>query len=360
MLQTKSNDDNGLFAFDALVYTFADMDGLTEKVFTYTVSEVQGNRGGIIYDKTVYTVTVTVTDDGLGNLTAETVVTGGKNDGKIQFTNVYTTNVTSADVTAKKELTGKKLEDGEFQFVLINQANKEARYQVSNKADGTIVFEDLTFTEAGVYTYLLSEVKGNDANTTYDETVYTVVITVTDDGKGQLNAEVKYLLGEKSVDKAKFANVYTPNPVVVVLEGSKDLTGRDQVAGEFTFEVRDAQGNLITTGTNTADGKIVFGEIKAYGEGETVLKVTEVAGEAERVEYDDYTYRVKITVTNNNGVLEAKVTYLDGDIVFYNVYQPEIPLTGDNTPVALYAGLLVSSLMAMAAVLVLFRKKETV
>ena len=59
-------------------------------------------------------------------------------------------------------------------------------------------------------------------------------------------------------------------------------------------------------------------------------------------------------------VTDALSSKLDGDIVFYNVYQPEIPLTGDNTPVALYAGLLVSSLMAMAAVLVLFRKKETV
>ena len=353
VLQTKSHDDNGLFAFDALVYTFADMDGLTEKVFTYTVSEVLGNRGGIIYDKTVYTVTVTVTDDGLGNLTAEAVVTGGKNDGKIQFTNVYTTNATSADVTAKKELTGKKLEDGEFQFVLVNQANKDERYQVSNKADGTIVFEDLTFAVAGTYVYDLYEVAGSDSHYSYDDQIIVVTITVVDNGDGTMTATTSY---SKS---AVFHNEYHPDPISVTLEGDKQLTGRDQVAGEFTFEVRDAEGKLVTTGTNAADGTIVFKDIVIDTETKLTLYVTEVQGNAAHVVYDDYTYRVVLNVVNDNGELKATVTYLDGDVIFFNEYKPpETPPTGDDTPIFLYVGLMAFSAVALVAVLILGRKKK--
>ena len=352
--KTKPNAADGKVTFDTL--TFHEVG-----TYVYTVAEAKGSNPGMTYDETLYTVTITVTDNGKGKLVAAVSYTeNGVKVPALIFTNTYKGQATTVDVEAEKVLTGKDLIADEFSFTLVNKDNSNESYTAKNGKDGSVTFENLTFTEAGVYTYLLSEVKGDDANTSYDETVYTVVITVTDDGDGQLKAEVQYLLDGKEVDQAKFTNVYTPDPVVVPLVGSKDLTGRDQVAGEFTFEVRDGEGNLITTGTNTADGKIVFEEIKAYGEGEIVLYVTEVAGDAQRMEYDDYTYRVKITVTNNNGVLEAKVTYLDGEIVFYNVYLPEVPITGDNTPVALYAGLLASSLMALAAVLVLFRKKEIV
>ena len=145
----------------------------------------------------------------------------------------------------------------------------------------------------------------------------------------------------------------------MTLEGDKQLTGRDQVAGEFTFEVRDAEGNLVTTGTNAADGTIVFKDIVIDTETKLTLYVTEAQGNAAHVVYDDYTYRVVLNVVNDNGELKATVTYLDGDVIFFNEYKPpETPPTGDDTPIFLYVGLMAFSAVALVAVLILGRKKK--
>ena len=354
VLQTKTHDEDGLFSFDALKYSFADLEGETTKVFTYTVVEVQGNRGGVTYDKTVYTVKVTVTDNGDGTLTASAAITGGKNDGKIVFTNTYKAEAATTDVIAKKELTGKDLEDDEFSFVLVNQANQDERYTVTNKADGSITFEDLSFSAAGTYVYDLYEVKGDDEqHYDYDDKVIVVTITVVDNGDGTMTATPAYS------QTAVFQNTYKPDPLIVILEGSKELTGRDLEDGEFDFEVRDAQGRLVTTGTNKADGTIVFEQIVFETEMDLTLYVTEVKGTDKNIEYDDYTYRVKLVVTNENGVLKADIQYLDGDVVFYNEYEvPVTPPTGDDTPVYVYAGLMGFSAVALMAVLILGRKKK--
>ena len=350
VLDTVTNNADGKIIFKPITYT-------TAKVYTYTLSEVKGDAKGMTYDATVYTITVTVSDDGNGQLVAKTEY---KADGKtveaLTFTNTYKGLSTTADIQAKKVLEGKDLAAGAYSFKLVNKDNANESYTVTNGADGSILFEDLAFTEPGVYTYLLSEVKGTDAKTAYDDTVYTVTVTVTDDLKGNLVAEVSY--GQQTM---VFTNVYTPDPVSVSLQGTKELTGRAQVAGEFTFEVRDANGKLIATGTNTADGTIKFEAITVYGAGEAVLYITEVEGSDERMTYDDYTYRVKLVAANDNGKLVATVTYLDGDIVFYNeALDNDVPLTGDDTPIGLYAGLLGTSMLALCAILILGRKKETV
>ena len=87
--------------------------------------------------------------------------------------------------------------------------------------------------------------------------------------------------------------------------------------------------------------------------------VTEVKGTEKQMVYDDYTYRVKLTVVNQNGTLEATVTYLDGGVIFYNEYKiPETPATGDDTPVYLYMTLMTFSAMALAVVMILGGKKK--
>ena len=353
ILETVTNGADGKFAFSALKYSFEDLAGKTSKVFAYTVNEVQGKLGGVTYDKTVYTVTVTVTDNGDGTLTAVAVTTGGKNDGKIVFTNVYATGETTAYVTAKKELSGKNLTDGAFTFELVNKADKNEVYTAANKADGTVSFQELVFTAAGTYVYEMREVAGNDKHYTYDDKVITVTVTVVDNGDGTLSATVAYS------ETAVFHNTFKPDAITVELEGTKDLTGRDQKAGEFDFLVKDAEGNVITTGTNKADGTIVFAPISVDAALEQILYITEVQGDDNQIEYDDYTYRVKLVVTNENGVLKSAVQYLDGDIVFYNEYEvPETPPTGDETPVFFYVTLMGISAAALVAVLVLGRKKE--
>ena len=349
--------------------TFVGQNFNTVGTYTYTIREVipadavKNADGtytwkGVTYDQTVYTVVVEVTDPGFdGQLDKKVTYYLGTQEvdaAKVIFTNTYEADAASADVAAKKELTGKNLEKGQFSFVLVNKANKNESYTVTNGADGAIVFEDLLFTEAGTYTYELYEVKGTDAHITYDDTVYTVTVTVTDDLQGKLEAKVAY-----SAESVVFTNIHTPDPITVVLEGSKELIGRDQMDGEFDFEVRDDKGNLVTTGTNKADGTIVFEGITVETDTELTLSVTEVKGDDKQIEYDDYVYRVKLTVTNDNGVLKADVQYLDGDIVFYNEYEiPETPPTGDDTPLHLYIGLMLTSAVALMAVLVLGRKKK--
>ena len=357
-----TNDADGGITFDTQHYNEVG-------TYTYTMEEVipaeavENTDGtytlnGVTYDKTVYTVVVEITDVGYdGQLDKQVTYYLGTEvveEAAVIFTNVYSAAAATTDVQARKELTGKPLADGEFTFLLVNKDNENERYTATNKADGSIVFADLSFSVAGTYVYELREVQGTDTvHYTYDDTVITVTITVVDNGDGTMTATPSYS------QTAVFRNTYTPDPIVVTLTGHKDLTGRDLKADEFDFEVRDGDGLLVTTGTNKADGTIVFHDIVIDTEMELTLYVTEVKGTEKKMVYDDYTYRVKIVVTNVSGVLEAKVEYLDGDIVFYNEYKPSVnPDTGDDTPIYFYMGLMTFSALALMAVVVLGGRKK--
>ncbi len=335
-----TNAADGSLKFPALTF---DKPG----TYTYTVREIHGDDTHITYDDAVYTVTVTVTQDAQGVLHA-TVDYHGED---ILFCNIYTPDPVDVVIEGEKELVGKELTEDAFTFVLEDQDGNII--QVTNAADGSLKFPALTFHQAGTYTYTVREVKGDDAHITYDDAVYTVTVTVTQDAQGILHAAVDYH-GESVV----FHNVHTPDPIDVVIEGEKDLTGKDLTDGEFTFRVKDAEGNLITTGTNAADGTIRFAPFQVTGETEMILYVSEVKGTDNTIEYDDYVYRVKLVVTNENGQLKATLTNLDGAIIFYNTYHDPIsPDTGDQTPVMLYTGLMVASVLAMAWLTLGTRKK---
>ena len=121
-------------------------------------------------------------------MTASVVYSLGEDSVELPvFTNIYKTADLEITLEALKTLTGKILEDGEFTFVLTDENGNTV--EVTNAADGTIRFSGITYTEAGVYTYTLSEVNDAVEYMTYDETVHTIVITVIDNGDGQLVAE---------------------------------------------------------------------------------------------------------------------------------------------------------------------------
>jgi len=254
-VETVSNAADGSFAFDALTFT-------EEGEYTYTVSEVNGTVSGITYDTTVYTVTITVVDNGDGTLTATpSYAVGGTGKDAIEFNSTYSATSTTATLTGTKTLTGNRtLAAGDFEFVLKDSTGAEVE-TVSNAAGGSFAFSALTFSAAGTYTYTVSEIKGTMGGTTwdieYDAKIYTVTVIVIDDGAGQLAASVGYPDGG-----IVFTNAYvvTDAPVYAVVNGTKALTGKDLEENMFSFIVTDDDNNdaVVSTATNDEDGTIRF------------------------------------------------------------------------------------------------------
>ena len=225
--------------------------------------------------------------------------------------------------------------------------------------------------KAGVTTYKLSEVKGTDANMTYDAKVYEVTVTATDDGMGNLVIQVAYDTDDGYAPT--FYNTYTPSAVPVKLVGEKVLKGRDKTAGEFKFEVRDSSGALVALGTNDAKGVLTFNEINFSTVGTYTLTISETAGTAANVTYDTAKFQVIVKVSNEDGTLVADVTYPDGGVKFVNTYEqteeptekptekpsnPSVPDTGDHSNVSLFMILAVVSLGACVVLVVLLKKKK--
>ncbi len=301
-------------------FTFAPLSFPAPGTYTYTVTEVKGTLGYITYDSRSYTVTVTVTDNGEGQLIAQA------DQPTIVFDNLYKAEaVTDVVLEASKEVNdltaGQTLipESGKFSFVLTDAEGKTVE-TVSN-ADGKITFAPLSFTSAGVYKYTITEVKGELSGYGYDSAVYTATVTVTDDGEGQLVAEVAYSAAPK------FVNTYKASDAVVVLSGTKTFDGgRDLKAGEFQFKLTGE--GVEETVSNAADGSFTFSALTYDKAGTYTYTVTEVKGTDAQVTYDDTVFEVTVTVTYENGTLTAK-TVIDGEKVqFTNLFTAE-PITVD-------------------------------
>ena len=197
VIGTATNAADGSIVFPDIKYT-------EPGTHTYEVREVKGDLPGVEYDGTVFTVIATVTKGADGQLSVSYEVKGG---GKLEFRNAYKAKPTSVGITATKVLTGRDLKDGEFTFELTYQTADGATKTVTakNDATGAIVFPDATFDKAGTYDVTIREVKGSADGIAYDGTVYNATVTVTDDGKGNLVAEVTYKDGKAPV----FTNTYT-------------------------------------------------------------------------------------------------------------------------------------------------------
>ena len=177
VIGTAKNAADGTVAFEGIEYKEAGEH-------TYTISEKAGSEAGVTYDKSTHNVTVKVVDNGQGQLVATVT------DNNPTFTNTYVASSTQVTFTAKKVLNGKgkELAAGQFKFEL--KEGDKVIETVTNAADGTVTFKAIDFAKAGVYTYTITEVKGDDKNIKYDENSYKVTVTVTDNGAGQLVTEV--------------------------------------------------------------------------------------------------------------------------------------------------------------------------
>lgn len=310
------------FTFKAISYTATGSHA-------YQVKEVAGQDGTITYSDAVLDVTVNVTDDGSGQLTA----TANKTAADLTFTNTYTPTATTATITGTKALTGRDLAEGEFFFDLKDADGNVVR-TVQNGADGTFGFAPLQLDKVGTYVYTVSERAGATANgVTYDTTVFTATVTVTENAETHaLEAQVAYSKGGKAADAVAFSNSYAPAATEVKLGASKVLSGEDLKEGQFSFQLKDADGKVLQTAKNAADGTVGFEAISYDKPGTYAYSISEVDDGQKNVTYDAAEHRVTVTVTDDGaGHLVATVTY-DGAVapVFKNTYTP--PTTPPTEP----------------------------
>lgn len=323
--------------------------------YTFTIKEIGEDKNGVTLDKTVYTIKVTVTDVN-GQLKATYSVENFAGD-QITFVNTYKAEKTSVAIQAKKTLTGNKsLTSGMFHFELIDNDGKMIQTK-TNTDDGSIVFDTIYYDKVGTYTYKVREEYGEDGQNgiTYDKSVFTVTVTVTDDGKGQLKATVSYKNGEVSATNIEFVNKYKAAPAYITLTGNKTLTGKVDnglKGGEYKFTVykSDSSWKLdteIVTVENGENGTIQF-PTQTFTEAGTyyyIIKEVNGGNTHEGVTYDSSEYHVIITVTDDGmGKLQAQRTVYhvkDGNealvngIEFLNIYQvtgdAKVELSGEKT-----------------------------
>lgn len=337
--------------------------------YVYKVSEKNAGQtiDGITYSGNVAEITVTVTPNKKGELSADVQVTSGETE----FKNTYAANSVDSSVTDKikvtKVLTGRDLKAGEFSFELREGLGEDAKVieTVKNDANGNVTFKAIKYTEIGQHIYTLHEVKGNAGGITYDGTTYTIVTTISDNNKGQLVATHELQGAAEDVKSIKFENSYTATPVAASLVGKKNLQVPDgltpaDIAGKFTFTVTGEEGALMPANasvTNDAKGKVDFGKItftlddlnKALGEKPekrehtftyTVTESGQVAGVTNDA---NATRKVSYTVTDD-GKGNLSVSHKpDGDAAFaftntYNVKPVETSVTEQITATKFLTG----------------------
>lgn len=346
-LETAKNKANGTVTFQELSYT-------AEGTHTYTITENKGTDDSISYSTQTITATVEVKKAN-DKLVATVTYSGGDAEKGDTFTNTKTpptpvpptVKPTTAKFKAKKVLaingsSDRTLKANEFTFLLKDQAGTLVDTK-TNGENGDILFNPVTFNEAGTFTYTIVEQKPAtpESAITYDESVHFVTVTVTKDENGQLNADVQYD-GKKNIPT--FTNTYTPptppTPSEKQITTSKILEGRDLQGGEFSFNLLDENGTVLQTKQNAADGTVTFDAI-AYTEamiGTHKYTVKEVVpADKANIQYDEGQVDVTVTVTKDeaSNAIQAVVSYGDKK-TFINKVIPPTPPTIDIPELKLY------------------------
>lgn len=311
--------------------------------FTYKVTE-SGSADGVTNDTETKTVSFKVTDDGNGKLTVGRL--GAASDPAFTFTNTYSVQPVDSSVTDQvtvtKNLTGRDMKAGEFEFQLLEGGNVVATG--TNDASGKVALSPITYTKPGTYNYTLCEVGGGSqkAGVQYDGSTFAVTTTVTDNGDGTLSVAHKV---DNDANTVGFTNSYTPAATSVTLGASKVLNGKSLDAEEFAFVLTDEGGEQVTA-TNDVNGMVVFPAIQ-YGEAGTYrYTIAEVKGDESDVTYDESEYAVTVTVEDNGeGSLVATVAYEGGNApVFTNTYNaPEAPASPGDGPASVVEALVSGS-----------------
>lgn len=351
-LDRKSVTGAGSVAFETIKYALTPGQGeYAIGEHTYTIEEVRPvgataknnyTYQGVIYDPTVYTVKVNVTDTASGKL--KTTINGTEQATfGVTFTNDYSSESINTSIEGTKTLVGKDLEEGEFTFVIdaVNDAAKNTadcvipNASVTNDADGKFVFQNIEFKKAGTYKFKITETPDDVENMTYSDDKYDVEIVVKDDNAGKLYIYSKKVNGAAN-GEIGFTNTYNGKGEVYLV-AKKTLNGRTLENEQFTFELLDKDHNSLGDNyveKNDAKGDITFKAIKytlsdlSDGNGGYLATKDFVYYIKEKVETEvgGYTYdktEKKVTVTvvrNADGSLTATAAYEGGKAEFVNTY----------------------------------------
>lgn len=318
-----------------------------EGVYRYQVRERKGDNAGVAYDSRTWILTVTVADDFdtfTRRITANTTCDGVQSDA-IQFTNTYKAQPVSVRFRARKTLadpdhTGVQLQAGQYEFTCVeDKTGGQVGTAKTNDQRGDVLFDAISYTRPGTYDYTLSEVHGDRGGVTYDAAKHHVRVTVTDNGEGQLLADVKY---DNGTNIPEFTNTYhaqpaTDNPTAVKKmtssKGNKyTLKGEDFA---FTLQQQSAPANVSNadqTKRNDQQGNIRFDQLSFPLVGTYVFTMSEqdttVPGVTKDGTVATITYVVKdVDHTGKLAVVSKTVTPITGangeNITFTNHYSPK-------------------------------------
>jgi len=344
-----------------------DTDGDNRVSYHFVIKERDSGLTGWTYDKTVYLVTVdltrTVGESGTESIAAaftihkgvpgangtftagEAVSTVSGDTATITFANTFAPDDAKVDLNivpvVKKQLEGRALKDGEFTFrIYADGDRKNALATGTNDAQGNVVFDKpLTFSQIGSYRLDIVEEQGQLGGVSYDATVYDMVVIVTETD-GVLSAQ--YFFEDSTTKTVTFKNTYNAAQTSIAIEGTKKLTGKDLLNGEFRFtltQVTDATGNTpvangvtrIAANNPDNDGdrsaSFVFDRIPYTAPGQFYYAIAEEGAgtTANGVTHTNKTAVVKVTVTDQgDGTLKAVSEVVSGgDLVFTNTYVPQ-------------------------------------
>lgn len=341
-VQTANAAEDGTIRFQPLTFTASQLKGNKSKTFTYTVREIRQSAGGVNYDSHMGMWQITVTDDLTGQLKAQTRTNAAH---PTTFTNTYQAKPVSVQFRAHKTLndpdhTGIQPQAGQYEFKCVeDKTGGQVGTVKTNDQQGNILFDTISYTKTGVYDYTLSEVHGDKGGITYDATKHHVKVTVTDNGEGQLLADVKY---DNGTNIPEFTNTYhaqpaTDNPTAVKKmtssKGNKyTLKGEDFA---FTLQQQSAPANVSNadqTKRNDQQGNIRFDQLSFPLVGTYVFTMSEqdttVPGVTKDGTVATITYVVKdVDHTGKLTVVSKTVTPTTGangkNITFTNHYSPK-------------------------------------
>ena len=205
-------------------------------------------------------------DEASGTLSSEVSYSDGDGDAGNTFTNVYkadpvvpaefATGITGTKTVTASEGNSYTMQGGEFSFTLTPSASNPSTDPVetttiTNEADGSLVFVSgpVTYTESGIYTYTIKENDSSEGGITEDGSLYTIVVTVTDNGDGKLAADVSITKDGTETDAITFDNDYDPTKTGVTISGTKELTGKDIENNMFTFQITGDNGAPMPSAT---------------------------------------------------------------------------------------------------------------
>ncbi len=310
--------------------------------YSYQVSEVAGSDHGYTYDSTVYTVEITVIDND-GALEAKTVIKNGSTTAeRLSFENEYNPIPTKLAIPIEKVVEG-NVPTGKDKVFNFEIKAKEIGSPIAGQSatitgNGKTTFDEIEFTHDGIFTYIITEVEGSDTGYQYSDEVFEVTVTITDDD-GKLKADITNIKSNQStnsLDEVVFKNVYQPVEAEVKLPISKVISGAETPENKiFTFQITGNNEESNSFIPENGDTTLITGEgitsnpitLKFNKAGKYSYQIHEIAGNDNGYTYDSTVYKINVTVTDHDGILQAetkvkKGLFTVGEIKFENKYNP--------------------------------------